>query len=49
MSSPVVLWVDVEDINGCELFGLSGGVSYMFVNNEGKRFIKRISDMSYIQ
>ncbi len=39
----------VESINNCELFGLSGGVSYMFENNEGKRFIKRISDMSYIQ
>lgn len=22
-----------------EMFGLSGGVSYMFENNEGKRFI----------
>lgn len=39
----------VESINNCEMFGLSGGVSYMFENNEGKRFIKRISDMSYIQ
>lgn len=39
----------VESINGCEMFGLSGGVSYMFENNEGKRFIKRISDMSYIR
>ena len=43
------LGLDVETINNCEMFGLSGGVSYMFVNNEGKRFIKRISDMSYIQ
>lgn len=42
------LGLDVEAINNCELFGLAGGVSYMFVNNEGKRFIKRISDMSYI-
>ena len=39
----------VESINNCEMFGLSGGVSYMFENNEGKRFIKKISDMSYIQ
>lgn len=39
----------VDSINNCEMFGLSGGVSYMFENNEGKRFIKRISDMSYIQ
>lgn len=42
------LGLDVEALNAFELFGLSGGVSYMFVNNEGKRFIKRISDMSYI-
>ena len=31
------------------MLGLSGGVSYMFENNEGKRVIKRISDMSYIK
>lgn len=42
------LGLDVESINNCEMFGLAGGVSYMFVNNEGKRFVKRISDMSYI-
>ena len=42
------LGLDVETINDCEMFGLAGGVSYMFENNEGKRFIKRISDMSYI-
>ena len=41
------LGLDVEVINTCELFGLAGGVSYMFVNDEGKRFVKRISDMSY--
>lgn len=41
--------LDVEDLNKYEMFGLSGGVSYMFVNNEGKRFIKRMSDMSYIR
>lgn len=38
----------VESINTCEMFGLAGGVSYMFENDEGKRFIKRISDMSYM-
>ena len=42
------LGLNVESINNSEIFGLSGGVSYMFVNNEGKRFVKRISDMSYI-
>lgn len=42
------LGLDVESINKSEIFGLAGGVSQMFENNEGKRFIKRISDMSYI-
>ena len=42
------LGLDVETINVCKIFGLSGGVSYMFENNEGKRVVKRISDMSYI-
>lgn len=40
--------LDVESIDTFEAFGLAGGVSYMFVNDEGKRYIKRISDMSYI-
>lgn len=40
--------LEVEVINNCELFGMAGGVSYMFVNDDGKRFIKRMSDMSYI-
>ena len=39
----------VETLNACEIFGLAGGVSYMFENNDGKRFIKRISDVSYIK
>lgn len=42
------LGLDVESLNTCEIFGLSGGVSYMFVNDEGKRFVKRMSDMSYL-
>ena len=40
--------LDVESIDTFEAFGLAGGVSYMFINDEGKRYIKRISDMSYI-
>lgn len=40
--------LDIESINTCEMFGFAGGVSYMFEDNEGKRFIKKISDMSYI-
>lgn len=42
------LGFDVETMNGCELFGLAGGVSYMFETDEGKRVVKRISDMSYM-
>lgn len=43
------LGLDVESLNGAEIFGLAGGISRMFINDEGKRFIKKISDMSYIQ
>ena len=42
------LGLSIETINTSEIFGLAGGVSYMFENNERKRFIKRISDMSYV-
>ena len=42
------LGLSVEALNTCDLFGLSGGVSYMFVNDEGKRVVKRLSDMSYV-
>ncbi len=42
------LGLSIETINTSEIFGLAGGVSFMFESNEGKRFIKRISDMSYI-
>ena len=42
------LGLSVETIDTSEIFGLAGGVSYMFENDEGKRVIKRLSDMSYI-
>lgn len=42
------LGLSIETINTSELFGLAGGVSYMFIADDGKRFIKRMSDMSYI-
>lgn len=42
------LGLGVESLNQAELFGLAGGVSRMFVNKEGKRFLKKLSDMSYI-
>ncbi|MDE5698424.1 MAG: phosphoglycerate mutase family protein [Lachnospiraceae bacterium] len=40
--------LSVESINSCEIFGLAGGVSYMYEDDEGRRIIKRISDMSYV-
>lgn len=43
------LGLDIETINGGELFGLAGGVSYMFENDQGKRYIKKLSDMSYVR
>lgn len=43
------LGLDVEFLNQAEIFGVAGGVSFLFVNNEGKRFIKRISDTSYME
>ena len=43
------LGLDVESMNRAEMFGFAGGVSFMFENNEGKRFIKKISDMAYIK
>ena len=42
------LGLNVETINTSEMFGLAGGVSYMIENNEGKRVIKKLSDMSYV-
>lgn len=42
------LGLSIETLNTSEIFGLAGGVSYMFESNEGKRCIKRIGDMSYI-
>ena len=39
----------VESLNGAELFGLAGGVSFMFENDEGKRFMKRMSDLSFMK
>lgn len=41
--------LNVESMNSFEVFGLAGGVSHMFVNDDGKRCIKRISDLSYVR
>ena len=42
------LGLGVESLNSCELFGFAGGVSQMIVRDDGKRMIKRISDMSWM-
>lgn len=42
------LGLPAESLNDFELFGLAGGVSLLLQSNEGKRFIKRMSDMSYL-
>ncbi len=42
------LGMEVEMLNRCELFGMAGGVSFMRENEDGKRIINRLSDMSYL-
>ena len=42
------LGLPVESLNTCELSGLAGGVSRMFVDDNGKRFIKRMGDLSFV-
>lgn len=42
------LGMEVEMLNKSELFGLSGGVTFMEETASGKRFMKRMSDMSYV-
>lgn len=43
------MWIglEVEMLNQCDLFGMAAGVSFLYQNNDGKRIIKRLSDMSY--
>lgn len=43
------LGMDIEMLNRSEIFGLAGGVSFMQETADGKRLIKRMSDMSYIK
>lgn len=45
------MWLKMpaEALNSIDLFGLAGGVSWMFENNEGKRMIRRMSDLSYMK
>ena len=42
------LGLGVEALNSCEMHGAAGGVSYMFESDDGKRIIKKMGDMSYI-
>ena len=42
------LGLGVEAMNTCEMHGAAGGVSYMFESDDGKRIIKKVSDMAYI-
>ncbi|MBQ8557038.1 MAG: histidine phosphatase family protein [Clostridia bacterium] len=44
-----VMWLGlpVEAINSIDLFGMAGGVSFMNENPDGKRCIRRLSDMSF--
>lgn len=41
--------LDVENLNAFEAWGPSGGVSWMQINDGGKRFIRRLGDLSYIR
>lgn len=41
--------LEAESLNSVDLFGLAGGVSQMVVKDDGKRMIRRLSDMSYIK
>lgn len=42
------LGLDVESLNHIQLFGSAGGVSYMYENDESKKVIKKMCDLSYI-
>lgn len=43
------LGMEIEMLNKAELFGYAGGVSFMQEADDGKRFIKRMGDLSYIK
>lgn len=42
------LGLNVETLNRLELYGLPGGVSHMYQDASGKRYVRKISDMSYL-
>ncbi len=41
------LGLDVEALNKGELFGMAAGVSIMYITDDGRHTIRRLSDMSY--
>lgn len=43
------LGLDEEFMNQGELFGFAGGVSFLTVTDDGKRIIKRLSDLSFMK
>lgn len=43
------LGLEPESLNTFELFGLAGGVSFLMESDDGKRIIKRMSDLSYVK
>ena len=43
------LGLPVEALNDFELFGMAGGVSFLQINDDGKRVIKKLSDLSYMK
>ena len=42
------LGLNVDALNFIDIFGYAGGVSFMSENGDGKRFMNRMSDLSYI-
>lgn len=43
------LGLPIESLNQLEIWGNSGGVSHMYIDDEGKKFIKMISNMEYVK
>ena len=43
------LGLPVESLNTMELFGMAGGVSFLQITDDGKRIIKKLSDLSYMK
>lgn len=45
-----VMWLelDVKNLNKIDLYGISGGVSFLSQTTHGKRIIKRLSDTSFL-